>query len=103
MGRCHPKRIQDLGVTLVDPIRLEGDPGPGEMIGQQRRHGEAKQQLRKLGSRPMHHVAFVERIKPQQEMHDEGAVQNRRANRALPNKLMHPQPILGPGEGVVAE
>ena len=78
--RCHPKGIQDLRVAPVDAEGGVGDPGPREVIGQQRGHCQTQQKLSKFRPGPMQHAPLVERKETQREVHEEGAIKHCRAD-----------------------
>ncbi len=86
--RRRSELVQLLGVALVCAGQAQRDPGAEHVIGEQKRDGEAKDELRRLEPRPAELSALVERPETEAHVGQEGGVKRHRAREGLPEQLL---------------
>ncbi len=102
-GRVHPETQQFLRISLLDPELAERDAGADHVTGQQERNGEAKDELGRLEPGPAEPAPLIERPEAEAHVRQSRKIQDRRAGRRLPDRLLDDKTPLHRVYGDVAE
>ena len=99
----YPEGGKHLRILLGNPVEHECEARVGEMVRQQRRHGEPEHELRTLGPAPAKEAPLVEREDPEPAMEEECTIEQERADYALPEPELDREHRLHSAEADIAE
>src|SRR5580692_7367162 len=102
-GSEGPEIREYLRISLLEPKLAERDAGADQVIGQQERNGEAKDELGRLKSRPAESAPLVERPEAEAHMGQKRNVEDQGAWRRLPDQLLDCEAALHRANRNVAE
>ena len=88
-GRVDPELQQLLRVSLLEPKLAERHARAGQMIGEEERNPKAKHELGRFEPGPAETASRIERPEAEAHVGEEREIEDRRAGRRLPDRLLN--------------